>query len=183
MKNVIMLHGTGETPESFWYPYVKHELEQKGYKVLLPQLPHSDTPKLEFQLPFILQNGKFSNETVIIGHSAGVPLALSILENIDIKIKQAILVAGFITPLTEGKNGPNLILQKQYDWEKIKSHVADIIFIHSDNDPWGCGDVEGRKMFDNIGGMLIIRHGEGHFGSQTFKQPYKEFPFLINLVS
>lgn len=183
MKNIIMLHGTGDTPKSFWYPYVKHELEQKGYDVWLPQLPHSDTPKLEFQLPFVLQNGKFSDETVIIAHSAGVPLALSVLEKFTIKIKCVILIAGFISPMAKGESGPNLILQKQYDWGKIRAHVVDIIFIHSDNDPWGCGDVEGRKMFNHLGGTLIIRHGEGHMGSQTFNQPYKEFPFLINLIN
>ena len=182
MKNVIMLHGTGETPESFWYPYIKHELEQKGYKVWLPQLPNSDIPKLEFQLPFILQGGEYSNETVMIAHSAGVPLALSVLESLDIKIKQAVLIAGFITPLAKGDSGPNLILQADYDWKKIRAHVADITLIHFDDNPWGCGDSEGRKIFNHVGGTLIIRHGEGHMGSQAFNQPYRGFPFLIKLI-
>jgi hypothetical protein len=31
-------------------------------------------------------------------------------------------------------------------------------------------------MFDHLGGTQIIKHGEGHMGSDTFKQPYKEFP-------
>ncbi|MEK7577324.1 MAG: hypothetical protein AAB492_01730 [Patescibacteria group bacterium] len=29
---------------------------------------------------------------------------------------------------------------------------------------------------------MIIRHGEGHMGSDSFKQPYKEFPFLVKLI-
>ena len=65
---------------------------------------------------------------------------------------------------------------------KIKSNVKDIIFINSDNDPWGCDDKEGYYMFENIGGTLIVRHGEGHMGSNDFNQPYKEFPLLEKLI-
>jgi len=75
------------------------------------------------------------------------------------------------------------ILQEKYDWEKIRQNVQDIIFINSDNDPWGCDDKEGYHMFKNLGGTLIIRHGEGHMGSDKFNQPYKEFPLLERLLS
>ncbi|MFH0853417.1 MAG: alpha/beta hydrolase [bacterium] len=183
MKNAIILHGTGDSPESFWYPYVKRGLEHRGYSVWIPRLPQSDKPKLELQLPFLLQDGEFMDKTVLIGHSAGVPLALSVLQKLQKKIKQAILVAGFVTPLEEGDGGPNLILQDQYDWERISKHVQDIFFIHSDNDPWGCGDVQGQYMFDHLGGTLIIRHGEGHMGSQKFNQTYKKFPFLLKIIA
>jgi hypothetical protein len=38
-------------------------------------------------------------------------------------------------------------------------------------------------MLDKIGkGKLIVMKGEGHMGSDTFKQPYKEFPFLLKLI-
>lgn len=179
MKNAILLQGAGETQESFWLPYVKRELEKRGYKVWLPQLPGIDNPKLKEILLFVLENGKFTQETIIVAHSAGCPLTLSVLEKINIRIKMAILVAGYSTPLPEGANN---MLQKEYDWIKIKTNVEEIIFINSDNDPWGCNDKQGKEMFEKLGGTLIIRHGEGHMGSDSFKQPYKEFPLLIKLV-
>lgn len=178
MKNAIILQGKGETTKSFWLPYAKRELEKKGYEVWLPQLPGIDNPKLDVILPFVLKNGKFTKDTVIIAHSAGCPLILSVLENIDVKIKQAILVAGFSFQLTDGGKD---ILQKEYNWKRIKQNVEDIIFINSDNDPWGCDDKQGRKMFDKLGGTLIINK-EGHMGSDRFNQPYKKFPLLISLV-
>lgn len=181
MKNAILLQGAGETTQSFWLPYAKKELEKKGYEVWLPQLPDNDDPDIKKSLPFVLKNGKFTKETIIIGRSAGCPLILSILENINVQIKQAILVAGFVTPIPI-QGAANKILQKSYHWEKIRHHVKDIIFINSDNDPWGCNDKQGRYMLDHLGGKLIIPKGEGHMGSDTFKQPYKEFPFLIKLV-
>ncbi len=175
MTNVIILHGTDCSPNSHWYPYIKQNLENKGYDVWVPALPNTNEANLKDWLPFVLKNGTINENTIIIGHSAGSPLILSILENINIKIKQAILVAGFL--VLDSK-----ILQTSYNWDKIKSNVDDIIFINSDDDPWGCNDKQGRNMFDKLGGTLIIRHGEGHMGSSTFKQPYKEFPFLLNLI-
>ncbi|AAO90745.1 hypothetical protein [Coxiella burnetii] len=29
---------------------------------------------------------------------------------------------------------------------------------------------------------MIIRHGEGHMGSNVYKQPYEEFPFLLKII-
>lgn len=181
MKNAILLQGIGETPKSFWLPYAKKELEKKGYEVWISQLPNNDDPDIKRSLPFVLKNVKFTKNTVIIARSAGCPLTLSILENINVQIKQAILVAGFATPLPT-KGAATKILQKRYNWKKIGQHVKDIIFINSDNDPWGCDDKQGKYMLDHLGGKLIIPKGEGHMGSSTFNQPYKKFPFLIKLV-
>ena len=180
MKNAIILHGTGCNPRSYWIPYIKKYLEKNGYDVWVPQLPDSENPDLKKQLPFILANGKFNKDTILIGHSAGGPLAISVLEHISVKINKAILVAGYAR--IKGSKKPEKILQKEYDWNKVKTNVKDMIFINSDNDPWGCNDVEGRYMLDNIGGILIMPYGEGHMGSDSFKQPYKEFPLLKRLL-
>lgn len=182
MKNAVILHGSGETPESFWLPYAKRELEAKGYSVSIPQLPDSEVdPDVNKCLPVALQE-TYTEDTVLIGHSAGCPLILSVLENINVRVKQAILVAGFSIFLPED-NGVNPILQESYDWARIADHVEDIIFINSDNDPWGCDDKQGRHMLDSLGkGKLIIMKGEGHMGSDRFSQPYKEFPFLMKLI-
>ncbi len=181
MKNVIILHGTGETDQSFWFPWLRKELEKKGYAVSIPLLPDANHPDIKNWLPVALKES-YTPETILIGHSAGAPLQLSVLENINTKIKQAILVAGYARPKSDDPQ-PEPILQDHYNWEKIKNNVEDFLFINSDNDPWGCNDVEGRYMLDQIGeGKLIIIKGEGHMGSDTFKQPYKEFPLLLKLI-
>lgn len=191
MKNAILFHGSSSTPNSCWLPSVKQFLGKHGYKVWAPQLPKPEAPDLKIQLPFVLKDATFNNETIIIGHSSGCPLILGILEKINVKINRAILVAGYARKLEKMKNpiskklekDAEPILQKQYNWNRIRKNVEDIIFINSDNDPWGCDDKEGRFMIDNIGkGKLIIMKGEGHMGSDRFKQPYKKFPFLIKLL-
>ncbi len=180
MKNAVILHGTSSKPTSFWFPSIKKFLENKGYEVLVPYLPEPDTPDLKLQLPFVLKNFKFNKDTIIIGHSAGGPLILAILENIGVRISKAILIAGYAR--LKGDMQPEKILQSNYNWNKIRKNVKDLIFINSDNDPWGCDDKEGLYMFEHLGGTLIIRHGEGHMGSDSFNQPYKEFPLLERLL-
>lgn len=176
MTRIIVLHGIGSNPENYWYPYIKKKLEEKGCKVSVPALPNPNEADINEWLPFILENETIDKDTILIGHSAGCPLILSILENINCKIKQAILVAGFSDTLD------SKTLQSSYDWDKIKSKCEDFVFINSNDDPWKCDDKQGRKMFDKMGGTLIIRYGEGHMGSDYWKQPYKEFPFLLNLI-
>ncbi len=91
MKNVVILHGTGETKDSFWYPWITRELEKRGYDVSIPHLPDADIPSLKKQLPVALKE-TYTPETILLGHSSGGPLQLSVLENIDVKIKQAVLI-------------------------------------------------------------------------------------------
>lgn len=178
--NAIILHGTGDSNNAYWFPYAKKILENKGYEVWLPQLPNVKKPNLQDWLPFVLENGKFSENTILIGHSAGAQLILSILENIPIKIKQAVLVSGYAKTLRSTGGGEKD--EVEFSWEKIKNKSNQFIFINSDNDPWGCDDTQGRIMLNNLGGTLIIPHGEGHMGSTTYKQPYKEFPLMIKLL-
>ena len=97
-----------------------------------------------------------------------------------ITINQAILVAGF--SFYPGGDG---ILKPADDWEKIKSSVEEIIFINSDNDPYGHDDIKGRMMLEMLnmdGGIQIIMKGQGHFCSNTFNHLYTEFPLLLRLV-
>jgi len=180
MKNAIILHAMDDSPDNHWYPWLKSQLEQKGYHVWLPQLPDDKNPQINVWVPFIMEGGQFSENTVIIGHSAGAAVILSVAQDLKVKISQAILVAGFST--YPGGDG---ILKPKYNWEKIKSNVAQMIFINSDNDPYGHNDVRGREMLDNLnmdGGIQIIMAGQGHFCENTFGHSYKEFPFLLTLI-
>jgi predicted alpha/beta hydrolase family esterase len=179
MKKTIIFHGTDETPESYWYPWLANKLRDRGYEVEVPSYPDINHTHISEFLPKVLKNHSFDKDTILVGHSAGGPLLLSILENVDTTIPQAILVAGY-SMLPEGEER-HPVMQDSYDWEKIKRNVKDIYFINSINDPWGCNDKQGRIMFDKLGGTQIVRN-EGHFGSSTYKQPYPTFELLDRLI-
>lgn len=172
----IIFHGSGGSPNSYWIPYIKHNLEACGYDVIVPQLPNTN---IEESLTAVI-NLHYDCDTILVGHSSGCPLILSVLENINVKVKKAVLVAGYFESLNPPE--PEPMVQEQYDWQKIKAHSDTFIFIHSDNDPWGCTDTLGKRMQDKLGGQLVVLPGEGHMGSTTYNQPYKEFPFLLDLI-
>ncbi len=179
MKNAVLLHGMFGNPDNFWFAWLRGQLEEHGYKVTAPQLPDPDHPNLDVWTPFALENLKFNIETIIIGHSAGCPLALSILNKIDHLVRRVILVAGFIR-LNEMEDD-NVMLLKAPDWQKIKRNGHDFFFFNSDNDPWGCDHLQGEHLRQKLGGTLIVRSGQGHFGSKTFEQPYDNFPLLKDI--
>ena len=95
MKNVIILHAMEDSPNDHWYPWLKSQLEQKGYKVWVPQLPNTNNPQLTNWVPFIMSKGEFTSETVIIGHSAGASVILAILEELKDEATPATLRSGF----------------------------------------------------------------------------------------
>ena len=179
-KNAVILHGTGDRPDDFWFPYLKSNLEDRDYSVWLPQLPNAEKPNLKDWLSFVFEHGVISKNTILIGHSAGAQLILSILEKIDCQVAQAILVSGYAEALPNTAENPE---RNKLDWDNMKPHFKDIVFINSNNDPWGCTDVQGRIMLERLGGTQVICYDEGHMGSTTHKQPYKEFPLLIKLIS
>ena len=180
MKNVIVIHGYGETPDSYWYPWFKKELEQKGYKVTIPLLPNTNKPTLKEQSDFVLNNLEINEDTILIGHSSGCPVILAVLEQIPAVINKAILIAGYSTKVKVLAAG-TVNLKDSWDWETIKKHSQEFIFINADNDPWGCDESQGELMHKELGGTLII-NSEGHMGSDSYKQPYKQFPFLLALI-
>jgi predicted alpha/beta hydrolase family esterase len=172
----IIFHGTDSNPSQSWYKWLQAKLEARGYTVEVPHYPNINKGPVEEFLPGVIKNHTFDKETVLIGHSSGSVLVLSLLEEIEPKIKQAILVAGYSEDLAVHQP----IIKESYDWERIKGHAQDLVFINSENDPWGCDDKQGHKMFQKLGGTLIIKN-DGHFSSAADPK-YKEFPLLERLV-
>jgi serine hydrolase len=177
MKKAIIFHATGGNPERFWYRWVAEQLTARGYQVEVPSYPDINQEDIATFLPKVLAAHAIDEDTVLIGHSSGGTLILSIAEHI--KFKQGILVAGFCRPYNGTEKDP--ILQDSYDWDKIKDNCQDFVFINSVDDPWGCDDQQGREMFDHLGGTQIIKT-EGHFGSNDAHQPYPQLPLAVRLV-
>jgi predicted alpha/beta hydrolase family esterase len=176
--NYVLLHGSGPGP-NMWFPWLKGELAKTNADVWTPRMPTSEHPDLSKQLPFLLQSGKITPDSVLVGHSASCPLILSVLENIDFIVPKIVLVAPYF-PIPGDKTK---IWQKRYDLPKIKSHCQEFVFVVSDNDPWGCNDRLSRPYFDALGGTMVIIQGGGHFGSNHWKQPLYEFPLLLKILS
>ena len=187
MKTAWLLHGTGGSDKDyFWFADTKSYLESKGYKVWWPQLPHTEKPNLDETRNSIENddiNFVFDEETIIIGHSSACPVILDILQWIKRPVKQVILVSGFYRPLNDDGYSDLMLPKEEYHWKNIKNVAKEIILINSDNDPWGCDDIQARPVAIKLNASLIIATGQGHIGSGTYSQPYKKFPLLNRLLN
>ncbi|MEV4121580.1 alpha/beta hydrolase [Micromonospora sp. NPDC049645] len=175
-RRAIIFHGTGANPDVCWYPWLAERLEARGYEVEVPHHPGINIEPIATFLPKVLTGHRFDQETVLVGHSGGAALLLALLEHVEVPVAQAILVAGYCTPPNEAEEP---VLQQSYDWAAIRSHVRDIYFINSREDPYGCDDRQGRAMFERLGGTQIVRD-DGHFGD--YDQPYERFELLDRLI-
>lgn len=184
MNNAILLHGTGgNNTDYFWFANTKDYLENLGYAVWWPLLPNTDLPELEETRSYIEQNmPTLDKNSIIIGHSSACPTILDLLQKSDFAVKQVILVGGFYEEIDkEGTSA--LMLPNSFEWELLKIKAQEYIFINSDNDPWGCNDIQARKASLELGGTLIIPAGLGHMGSISYSQPMKEFDLLKRLIN
>jgi predicted alpha/beta hydrolase family esterase len=184
MKTAWLLHGTGGSDNDyFWFEDTKVFLESKGYSVWWPLLPNTEKPNLENTRNYIEENMPvIDKETIIIGHSSACPVILTFLQNVKVHVKQAVLVAGFYKSIDDEGFSELMLQNEEYDWQAIKQGASEIILINSDNDPWGCDDKQARPVAEKLGAKFILAEDQGHMGSGTFEQPYKEFKLLKDLL-
>ena len=172
MKNALILHGTDANSLDNWFPWLKKELEKKGYKVWVPDLPHAEKPNIDRYNNFILSNKDwdFNDESIIIGHSSGAVEILGLLEAFpkETVVNKCFLVGSFINDL--GWDSLKELFLKPFDFEKIKKHSKEFIFIHSDNDPY-CPLDHAKYLVEKLNGQLIIIKGQGHFSGKEVKMP------------
>lgn len=176
-KRVFIIHGWDGYPEEGWFPWLKKELEAKGFEVFVPQLPEAEIPRISNWVPKLVEVvGRADEYTYFVGHSMGCQTIARYLETLseEIKVGGAIFVAGFFKRLTLGSSEEKEVakewLETPINFEKIKSHLLKSVAVFSDNDPWV--PLENQDEFKNkLDSEVIIEHGMGHFsGSNGVKE-------------
>jgi predicted alpha/beta hydrolase family esterase len=141
MKRAVIVHGWGGTPEEGWLPWLKHQLEQRGFSVEVPSMPETGTPKPEIWVPHLaVVVGTPDEGTILIGHSMGCQTILRYLESLptNVRVGGAVLVAGFtqisgLTPEEEVVWKP--WARAPLDLARAREHVRSVTALFSDNDP------------------------------------------------
>lgn len=175
MRRVFIFHGWDGYPEEGWFPWLKKELESRGFEVVVPQLPHPEEPRIEPWVSKVRETvGIPDKDTYLIGHSMGCQAIIRFLEKLPegVDIGGAVFVAGFLKQLTNLESD-ELVgdvvrewLSAPIDLKKVKSHLEKSIAIFSDNDPYV--PVDNKAEFEEeLGSKIIIEHGKGHFSGST----------------
>lgn len=176
MKKALFLHAWYATPKSDWYPWLKTELEKKGYEVWLPELPTMPTklPDMETMLKFLIEKNFIDESTVVIAHSLGSVLALRLAERV--KFDKGILLAGWdyndLTPQHQS------FWVRMTDHNTIKANVPNWVTIISDNDPYVTKAIA-HEMAGRLGAVARDVGSKGHF---LAKDGVTEIPELLEFV-
>ncbi|MBI2129384.1 leucine--tRNA ligase [Candidatus Woesearchaeota archaeon] len=154
-NNYVLIHGYAGSPDALFFPWLRKELEGKGYKVNVPNLPDTDNPDVIKQAEYVLKNERFDENTVLLGHSLGAAVALKILERLEKPIKKLILAAGFIEPKFKDKKRPfDETFNWKFDFDKIKKNVKDIAILRAKND-YALPPERADKIKKVIGGVIF----------------------------
>ncbi len=161
---------------------MKQELEQKGYKVFIPQFPSPPVVPAKISEWFdVLRSYEqyINGGTVLIGHSLGGKFALRVLEKLEHQIKAVCFVGTPIgIPPIANNERDNAFTDNDFNWNEIKQKAKHFVVFQSDNDPY-VGLDNGKELAKKLGVELTFVPNAGHFNK---KAGYLKFEKLRDMV-
>lgn len=189
-RTVLILHGTGGSDKENWYPYMREQLEKRGYEVIVPNMPNADMPESKKWLAELEKiNDKIKDDTIVIGHSLGCPAAWQFIEKFNKKISHLYLVAPTHPEMDwkqinetheEGVSDKiREFTQQNVDWKKVEKLTGRITIYLSKDDLYIPFDT--RELFKkDIDAKFRLYESKGHFTIATAKMT--EFPELLEHI-
>lgn len=132
----LLLHGRSGSPEDNFFPSLRHALEQAGYEVEAPTLPHADEPDDEEQAEFVANNCIIDENTVVIGHSFGGVVALRLAERGHRFAKTILVATPFTGSFLDGKERASVskAVAKGYDFATIQKNSGAVHLLYDTHD-------------------------------------------------
>lgn len=176
-SNYLLVHGSFGSPFSNWIPYLRNEIENKGFDVYTPDFPTG----VEYQnyenwsrLLKTYVEANILNENTI----APIFICKFLIEN-KIKVKRLVFVCGFNNYLGINEDYDTVNESMYFDnLADIKKYCDDIICFYSDNDPYVKYEAE-KEFADTITENQIMISGGGHLNSES---GYTEFQDLLKFI-
>lgn len=165
---VILIHGnSGANSTLFWFPQVKKSLEDLGVKVVAPDFPDNQIAHQSIWLPFLKNELKADDKTIMIGHSSGAVAALRYAEKN--KIYGSVLVGVNYTDGGDATEKESGYYDDPWDWPKIRANQNWIIQFDSTDDPY-IPIAEPRFIHDKLGTEYYEYKDKGHFMIPQFPE-------------
>lgn len=169
MKTIYLIHGWGGNPKSEpWFEWLKKGCEKRKWRLIIPEMPETDTPKINEWIEKLDETIKNDNEIYLIGHSIGAQAIMRFLEKKELKVKGIIFVAGWFNLLEtayEDESEKEIAkpwLETSIDYEKVKKGTEKILAIFSNND--SCVPVSDSEIFkEKLNARIIIKENQEHF--------------------
>lgn len=186
MKKFIIVHGWYGSINSDWIPWLKSELEKRGYEVLIPEMPESNSPVIEKWVDCLNKTiGKLNKDIYFIGQSIGCQAIMRYLDAHVFEpfetIGGAIFVAGWFNLEKLEDNEVEIAkpwIEQPINLVKIKRVLPKSTLIISNNDPYDAFD-QNKEKFKNIGSKIIVLPNAGHI---TAEDGFVELPVILSEI-
>lgn len=171
-SKVIFIPGNGGgSPKDNWFPYLKKELIKLGVSVLASEFPDNDLARASYWLPFLHDELKADERTILVGHSSGAIAAMRYAETRS--ILGSVLVGAYHTDLGFPKEKQSGYFDKPWDWASIAKNQQWIVQFASSDDPW-IPIEEARHIHNKLKTEYYEYQTQGHFGGDYFKETFPE---------
>jgi predicted alpha/beta hydrolase family esterase len=177
LPNILIIHGNGGgTGNDQWIPWLKAQLQEKGFTVQNPTMPDNIEAKASVWLPYIKDELKAGPDTIIVGWSSGAVVAMRYAE--QNKIKGSVLIGTNHTDLNNDMEKISGYYDKPWDWDAIKNNQEWIALFASQDDPFIPVE-EARFIKEKLQPEYYEFTNKGHFGHPI---PMPEFPEVLEII-
>ena len=177
VTKIIFIPGKGHcTTHDNWFPSVQKEFESKGLDVIAARFPDPELARESHWIPFLLNELKVDQNTILVGHSSGAIAAMKLAEKHQ--ILGSVLVGAYHTHLNMESEKKSGYFDTPWKWENIKQNQKWTILFASQDDPW-IPIEEPRHIHQQLNCEYHEYKDQGHFGGDYFK---KTFPELSQAV-
>jgi len=133
----LLLHGRESSSKGEYQPWLKAELEKRGYEVEVVDMPNPGEPNDGEQADYVEKHCTLDERTVVVGHSFGGVVALRLLER-GHKVRRVVLVSTpFSGKFLDGKvrKSVTAACKKGFDFGTIKKNARTFMVVPDDKDP------------------------------------------------
>lgn len=176
-QKVIFIPGNGGgSPNDNWFPSVKTELESASLEVIAVEFPDNELARESYWLPFLINELKADQNTILVGHSSGAIAAMRLAE--QQLILGSVLVGAYYTDLNMETEKQAGYFNRPWNWQKIKENQQWCILFASQDDPW-IPISEPRYIHAQLNCEYHEYVHEGHFGGDYYKSTFPELTRAI----
>lgn len=182
--HAILVHGWRGWPDNAWFPWLRRSLEEKGWTVEIPAMPHPMVPErvawvslLEQTVQQAIERRIPANKIVLVGHSLGCVAILQLLMRHEgTPFAKVVLVSGFARNF--GAFGLKPWLDPPVNFDIVKVTAREWHVLH------GNADVvvpvaEGQWLAEQLNVPLMFTAWPGHF---MHEEGVKELPEVLEAI-
>ncbi len=175
---VILVHGLNADPTKNFHPWLAGALRDRGFEVVVPELPLKIEGEEGFNLPVIIEKmkeeiGYLKNDDLLLGHSLGSLVILQYLEAVEMtETPRAVVLVG--SPWKVSRLELRRLFVEDLDAEVLMWKAREYVVVHSKDDTIVPFD-HGEKLALQLKARLVATENDGHFMEE-------KHPVLLEVV-